>query len=449
MARHTLTIAIYQESTGWELPDAQVSLIRNAARESGADLAVTAVSTTAQLIAAMPNTTMLIGMPLTAAQFRLHGDAVRFVQLTESLSESAGALIERIPEGMRVATAAGIRGPFVAEHALALTLAMVRRLDGALRSQAEHRWAAGDLAPLMRSLRGQTVGVVATDVVGDEITTRLRPFGVRIVQTMADEAAARDAADAAASRIAATTPDASTVEYVALDETRHVLPRCNVLIIALPTTPRTLGFFDRRMLDRLPGDAVIIDVTRGGVIEPNGLIQALRPKAGRLGREHDRVMPASASRAPNALRPDRGEAGRRPTRTPAGAPRARTARTARVSMRLLNAFRARDAQARNPLAYRAGAEVRAAAIDGFETRPLPAASPFWTMPNVVVSPGIAAAGRSYWDHACGVIAQNVRRYLEQHPTPEDSTNAAAAAEPLRDELTPAWYHGDAASTPGD
>ena len=469
MARHTLTIAVYQESTGWELSDEHVAAIRRAAESSGAEVAVTAVSTTAQLIAVLPQTTMLVGLPLTGSQFRTHGGAVRFVQLTESLGDSASALVERLDErdasggggGLRVCTAASIRAPFIAEHALGLTLSTLRLLAGAVRAQSEHYWSAAELAPLIRPLRGMTVGVVSMDATGDEIACRLRPFGVNVIQTLAAGQGPRETLDHEA---CGTFAAPGSTEYVAFEEAASILPRSNVLILAAPTIPRTVGLFSKRDLERLPDDAVIVDVTRGGVIESNVLLQALRPRHGRLGQSGAQFTAQRtdisgnmfASRAPNTFRSDRGETSAKPPRASKGV---RSSRVSRASMRLLNAFRAKDAQARNPYAYRGGEDARFAALDGFETKPLPAASPFWTMPNVAVTPGVASAGRGYWEHAVTVLGENVRAYLEQHPDAPDASDAPdeggagdatgggpREVAPLRDELTAEWWHGPRETT---
>lgn len=55
--------------------------------------------------------------------------------------------------------------------------------------------------------------------------------------------------------------------------------------------------------------------------------------------------------------------------------------------------------------------VSAAALDGFEREPLTVGAPWWTMPNVIVTPRLAGAAEGYWDRAIEPIADNLRRAL--------------------------------------
>ena len=53
--------------------------------------------------------------------------------------------------------------------------------------------------------------------------------------------------------------------------------------------------------------------------------------------------------------------------------------------------------------------VSAAALDAFEREPLAVGSPWWTMPNVVVTPRLSGAGHGYWDRSIDWFAENIRR----------------------------------------
>ena len=47
----------------------------------------------------------------------------------------------------------------------------------------------------------------------------------------------------------------------------------------------------------------------------------------------------------------------------------------------------------------------------FEEEPLPAESPLWELPNVLVSPHVSATTRGFWRRETDLIVENVRRYL--------------------------------------
>lgn len=56
-------------------------------------------------------------------------------------------------------------------------------------------------------------------------------------------------------------------------------------------------------------------------------------------------------------------------------------------------------------------QIRAAALDVFEHEPLPVDHPFWSMPNVIVSPHMAGLHSSYPEHIMPLLEQNIARFL--------------------------------------
>ena len=61
------------------------------------------------------------------------------------------------------------------------------------------------------------------------------------------------------------------------------------------------------------------------------------------------------------------------------------------------------------------------ALDSFETEPLPTNAPYWTMPNVIVTPHVAAATPAYWDHAIDILSQNLGRLRDGKPLIDEIT----------------------------
>ncbi|MCC6616219.1 MAG: D-2-hydroxyacid dehydrogenase [Anaerolineae bacterium] len=59
--------------------------------------------------------------------------------------------------------------------------------------------------------------------------------------------------------------------------------------------------------------------------------------------------------------------------------------------------------------------IAGAALDVFETEPLPSTSPLWNLDNVIISPHIAGNSVDYHDRAAMVFIENLQRYLEKRP----------------------------------
>ncbi|MWG33655.1 D-2-hydroxyacid dehydrogenase [Halomarina oriensis] len=68
--------------------------------------------------------------------------------------------------------------------------------------------------------------------------------------------------------------------------------------------------------------------------------------------------------------------------------------------------------------------IRGAALDVFETEPLPAASPLWDLSNVIVTPHVAGATPKYMERAAGIVAANYRTLYENGGTKAHLRNLA-------------------------
>jgi phosphoglycerate dehydrogenase-like enzyme len=87
-----------------------------------------------------------------------------------------------IASSIVVTSARGVRARAIAEHVLALTLALARQLHTAVRRQIEHRWALDELETggAMRTLQGRRLAVVGLGSIGTEVARLASAFGMRV-----------------------------------------------------------------------------------------------------------------------------------------------------------------------------------------------------------------------------------------------------------------------------
>jgi len=254
----TLTVAVFHETTGWSLPDPLLDRIRACAEPT---FEVREAPTRADLTEILPETDALIGLPITDEQLAPHAARLRWIQLTHSIGDATPAVTAAIRAGARVTSAAPARAPQVAEHAMALTLALTRRIDAAVRAQGEHRWMNEQLAGQVRSLHGAAVGLVGSGHVGEEIARRARAFGARVLvsgpgQPPEDELLADDRFD--------------------LEHINDMIMQSDVVIVATPRLPSTIDLIGKKQLGAFKPSAILVDVSRAGVVRQDALIEALR-----------------------------------------------------------------------------------------------------------------------------------------------------------------------------
>ena len=145
----------------------------------------------------------------------------------------------------------------VADHAVALTLAMARKLrvyDGATRAGV-WRWQTG--APIHR-LRGSTLGLLSFGAIARAIAVRAAGFGIRVI-----------AHDPYMDKSDITTHGATPVSF---DE---LLEQADYLVIQAPLTAQTRNLIGEAELRRMKPGAVLINTGRGPIVDDAALHRAL------------------------------------------------------------------------------------------------------------------------------------------------------------------------------
>ena len=151
-----------------------------------------------------------------------------------------------------------VQGPSMAEHVLALMLALSRHLDYFMHEQAQGVWARG--APQEASdLEGKTVLVVGLGGIGTEVARRAHALGMRVT---AIRASGREGPD--------------YVSYVGLpDELLKLARDADFVVNCTPLTPQTTDIFNREFFAAMKPSAYFLSVGRGRSTVTADLIAAL------------------------------------------------------------------------------------------------------------------------------------------------------------------------------
>jgi phosphoglycerate dehydrogenase-like enzyme len=175
-----------------------------------------------------------------------------------------GLMIPEVIAGDVVVTnARDVHGPVVAEHAIALVLALAKRLPSAFRYQQESRWAQDQIwheSPRPREVAGATLGLVGLGSIGLETAQRAAALGMKVM-------AVREHAD---------RPRPAYVSNIfAPNELDKLLRVSDYVVLAAPLTPRTRSMINRDRLRQMRPEAYLINVSRGALIDQAALLEAL------------------------------------------------------------------------------------------------------------------------------------------------------------------------------
>jgi phosphoglycerate dehydrogenase-like enzyme len=188
-----------------------------------------------------------------------------------SYIQSIGAGTDQFPRdelarrGIRLASARGVNYRAVSEHAIALILALARRLPEARDNQAKRHWRGmiGDLAGREDELGGKILAVVGLGQIGGRVAELARAFDMHVIGLRRD-AAAGGPAD----------------EVRPMSDLESVLRAADYVALCCPLTPETERLIDGAALALMKPSAYLVNVGRGRVVDEAALVEALG--AGRI-----------------------------------------------------------------------------------------------------------------------------------------------------------------------
>ena len=163
-----------------------------------------------------------------------------------------------LPENVRVSYSAGIRAPHVAEHALALTLALFRALPAMNEAQKRHLWLREEISAKISTLNGATIGILGLGHVGREVARRLSAFGAQVIGI---------------SRSA--EPDREIGAVYRREDMHKALAISDALVLCAGAEEETKGIMDRAAIFALKKGAYLVNVARGSLIDEKALTEAL------------------------------------------------------------------------------------------------------------------------------------------------------------------------------
>ena len=162
-----------------------------------------------------------------------------------------------------IANNGGANSVAVAEHAVMLILATMKKLAWQHKNCVDGKWRVGDFAEnRFYELEGKTVGIVGLGNIGKKVARRLHGFDVNIIYYDI-------------LRLPEHEEDALGVRFVLLDE---LLKRSDVVTLHVPLSPQTKDMISERQLGLMKPTAILVNTCRGPVVDEMALHKALITK---------------------------------------------------------------------------------------------------------------------------------------------------------------------------
>ena len=175
-----------------------------------------------------------------------------------------GAGIETLPfdlfrqSDVVVTNSAGVYADALSEFAIAAMLYFAKDLRQLVENQCAKRWAPFTV----ERLEGKSVGIIGYGGIGRAIGRRAAAMGMNVLAT----------------RRGGPIDDGIVSESFAVDRLDELLGRSDYVAISAPLTSSTRGLINERRLSLMKREAVLVNVSRGAIVDEHALIRVLRRK---------------------------------------------------------------------------------------------------------------------------------------------------------------------------
>ncbi|MFP4698676.1 MAG: NAD(P)-dependent oxidoreductase [Eubacteriales bacterium] len=181
--------------------------------------------------------------------------SLKFIQLT-----SAG--LDRVPldyikkNGIKLFNAKGVYSVPMAEWVVLKILEIYKKSRFFYKNQEQYKW---EKQRNLLELTDRTASIIGYGSVGSEVAKRLKAFGVNIISVDRQK-----------------REDECVDEALLIDELNYALGKADIIILTLPLSDKTRHLINKDKISKMKENAVLINVSRGGIIDEARLIEALK-----------------------------------------------------------------------------------------------------------------------------------------------------------------------------
>jgi len=184
-------------------------------------------------------------------------DRLKWIQFTTVGIDTAAR--SGLPNHVTITNVRGIRTGILAGHAMALMLAQMRGLYRFSENRSKHEWARAEISKFVATTEEKVLMIVGLGEIGRDIARKAKSFDMRVVGI---------------SR--AAEPNEYIDEVYPRTALHEVLPRADVLMLALPLEPETHHLIGARELSLMKNSAIVVNIARGPIIDEAALAKSLQ-----------------------------------------------------------------------------------------------------------------------------------------------------------------------------
>lgn len=178
------------------------------------------------------------------------------LKLMQLFTAGTDGYIPHLPAGCAITNTTGAFGLAISEHMLAMLLCLMKRMHQYRDNQHQHAWR--DMGSV-RSIQGATAVILGLGDIGGEFARKLKLLGAYTIGVRRTDTQKPEYID----------------ELVLTQDIDNVLPRADIIGMALPNTPQTVNILNEKRIAMLKEGCIIINAGRGSAIDEAALAQAI------------------------------------------------------------------------------------------------------------------------------------------------------------------------------
>jgi phosphoglycerate dehydrogenase-like enzyme len=173
---------------------------------------------------------------------------------------------ELIASDVVLTNGSSVNGPVVAEHVIALVLALAKNLPQAMLFQARHEWGQEEVwnsSPRPREIAGATLGLIGLGSIGSHTARHATALGMRVIGMRENPEKPK--------------PE-GVAEVFPVSQINAFLAQSDYVALTVPVTPATTGLMNAGRFAQMKPDACLINVGRGPLVDESALLTVLKER---------------------------------------------------------------------------------------------------------------------------------------------------------------------------
>lgn len=210
------------------------------------------------LLGEMPDADIFFGRP--SVELLRSAPKLKWIQAPSAGVEFVADIPELANADVLLTNTRGAHGPSIGEHAIALLLAMTRHIPKSVRQQDRREWNRTVIYREAREIGGMTLGLIGFGALGRGVAKRARGMDMNVI--------AIDAQAVDGTGLVDEVWPASRLD--------DLLAQSDAVVVTTPYTAETADMLNADKLAKMKADAYLIVVSRGGIVNEDALVDALR-----------------------------------------------------------------------------------------------------------------------------------------------------------------------------